>query len=119
MNLRDLKVGDEVVMIVRDRHPERTTRAKVESVGRQLISVDGYKFRLDTGHWNNKDYSFRMQVLTLQEWSRLESEERLRNRIQKLESAIGSRSATRLSDDDITKAVAFIEHLVAKMKGNQ
>ena len=73
--MADWKVGDPVVLTGANTRG-KTYAGSVTHVGRTLVTIDapgsgmsGYKFRMDTGFWNDKNFSYHWRVYSPEEFA--------------------------------------------------
>lgn len=106
MSLKNVKVGDELVVTYVNARDGEPKTYPVTKVGRKYVTAGGYEFEIDSGRWNNKDYASHRYAYTEADWARVKLESRFYAAIRDLANAACRRAAIRSMSDNEVRAQA-------------
>lgn len=110
MSLRDVKVGDEVV-VAHHYRPHRVERAPVTAVGRKYITADGQRFAKEDGTLDGD--SNIVTVHSLAEWAHKEACDAFRAAFLRIGNV---RSFAHLSVDEVRDLTTTLRAVAEKME---
>lgn len=112
MSLAGVKVGDEVVIVDRNRSGDR--RAKVTAIARKYATIGGERYALETGVI--ADNYGHCRAYTAAEWELLQARNALESAAASLDRLRGSKFAG-LSAEQIRAATSEIKSIVERLTG--
>ena len=110
MSLRDVKVGDEI-MVAEHYRPHRVYRSPVTAVGRKYITADGKRFAKYNGSLDGE--STLVEAHSLTEWARREIDDAFRAAFLRIANV---RSFAHISDDEMRGLTATLNAAAEKME---
>jgi len=115
--LKDLKVGDPVILTEVNYRKNAPHQFVVTKVGRKYIEVGHDGFEIESGNWRSKDYSGHKHAYTLEEWDRHQLEMRYRESVRNYIDALRySYSLDKMTDAQLTLGINQFESLCELIK---
>lgn len=110
--LKDLKVGDPIIVTEVNYRKNTPHQFVVTKVGRKYLEVGRDGFEMESGNWRSKDYPHHKHAYTLEEWDRYQLEMRYRESARKYVEALRySYSLNKMTNDELTLGISQFESL--------
>lgn len=111
MSLRDVKVGDEVMIL----HAFPPGMHKVTAVGRKWVTANDSQYSIETGQQKGPVYGHSVYAYTIAQWARRGLDSALRSAASRVENR-SRQLFGHLTDAEVTEMTATLQGIAEKLE---